>query len=303
MRLHPREIREVLNTASRQYGLISHRQARHFGIDDNRIHLLLRRREWGRLLPDVYTVRDACADRAASGIGGLRRAVKAAQLALGPGAVASGPTAARLWGMEGLPAWNGGAVHMNVPASCRRVRPPGVRTSTWYVGRHEVACREGLPLTEPARTLRDTVLCVDRDTAVSLMDSALAQGLITGRRLFEQPRLNEARAGGADSERWWWLADPRARSPLETRARLICADAGVSPDDLYHPVPLPGGGTAHAPLWWERGPVVADPDRRLSPDQDRALRRARPGLRLLRFTTDDLARPQALVAAVSEALR
>src|SRR5690606_41308685 len=129
MRLHPREIREVLDPASRPYGLISHRQARPFGIDDNRIHLLLRRREWGRLLPDVFTVRDACADRAASGIGGLRRAVKAAQLALGPVVVASAPTAARLWGMEGLPAWNGGAVHMNVPASCRPGRPPGLRSS------------------------------------------------------------------------------------------------------------------------------------------------------------------------------
>ncbi|MDA2811714.1 transcriptional regulator [Nocardiopsis sp. RSe5-2] len=308
MRMRPSEISQVMSTAASQYGLISHRQALCCGLDDTRIHRLLRRREWVCALPDVYAVRPLAAgtdsSRSADGVR-LRRAVKAAQLALGPAAVASGPTAARLWGVQGLPRWDGREVHIALPAPCGRGADlPGVRTSTLIVGRHEADRKDRLRLTSPGRTLRDTVPTVDRATAVALMDSALYRGLLTWRELLAQPSLNACRPGAEASEPWWGLADPRASTPLETRIRLLCTDAGLPPDDLYPQElvdgkgPLPGR-PVWAPLWWRKGALIVDPVGAVPPRLQEELEAARRPMTVLRPTWDDLARPGALTEAVA----
>ncbi|WP_026128504.1 transcriptional regulator [Nocardiopsis halophila] len=310
MRIRETEISNVMTTAAAQYGLISHRQALSCGLDDTRIHRLLRRREWVIALPDVYAVRSLSAGaegaRGADGVR-LRRAVKAAQLALGPAAVASGPTAARLWGIKGLPRWNGREVHITLPAPCGAPDLPGVRIGTRLVGRHEAARKDRLRVTAPGRTLRDTVLCTDRATAVALMDSALNRGLLPWRELLAQPTLNACRPGAEASEPWWRLADPRATTPLETRIRLLCTDAGVPPDDLYPQGPAEGGDplpgrAVRAPLWWRRGPLIVDPVGAVPPRLAEELEAARPTATVLRPTWDDLARPEVLVGAVAGAL-
>ncbi|GAB3494007.1 hypothetical protein GCM10027440_44990 [Nocardiopsis coralliicola] len=296
--LRTADLTDLLDTARGQYGLVSHRQARDHGVDDTGVHLLLRRREWAAALPGVYAVRPVLEGARPDP---LRRAATAARLAVGPSAVVCGTTAARMWGMRGLPPWDGRTVHVSVPAALRPPALPGVRAHHWSVARSETADLAGIRLTRPDRTLRDAVLALDRATAVCLMDSAVSAGLLRWRELDAQPALCGQRPGGAASRGWWLLADPRARSPEETRIRLACADAGLCPDGLYHPLHLPGQAVLFAPLWWACG-AVADPCGFLAPEERALLGRARPDVRFVEFTAADLIGPAGIVRAAGRVL-
>ncbi|PSK99018.1 putative AbiEi antitoxin of type IV toxin-antitoxin system [Murinocardiopsis flavida] len=298
-----------MRTAAAQHGLVTRRQAFFQGLNDTGIKRLLREGRLQRWHPGVYAVRALTGEGSAAG--DLRTAVMAAQLAIGPAAVAVGPTAASLWGMQGLAARDGGPVHVSVPGSARFLLS-GVAVNAGAVHADETVRRAGIRITTPGRTLRDTVLSTPREVAVSLMDSARNGGMLSEAEFASLRSANAGRRGQRASAPWWALSDPRAQSPLETRIRLICTDADLPPDDLQHPLRLPGGrSTAYGDLWWDRGPVLVEADGagpHSRPDalfRDRhrqnALLHAYPGLRLLRFSWRDLRHPRALVAEIARA--
>ncbi|QBI56493.1 hypothetical protein EKD16_23735 [Streptomonospora litoralis] len=291
--------------AAGQYGVISRAQALRCGIDRLQLRRLLYRGTWVRAYHGVYRVPGI---ERGTGRGRLLSATAAAQLALGPAAFVSAETAARLWGMQGLPPWDG-VVHMTVPGADRRSGVSGITVHTWATDRAEITGRGGVRATSPGRTLRDTVLQVDRATALCLLDSALNRQLVAADALPGLAAANSRRPGATRTRPWWGLADGRAQSPLETRIRLLCADGGLPPDALQYPFyDVRGRLIAVGDLWWEDLRLLVEADGRgphelpgaLLHDRRRqnALQLACPGIRIARFTWADLEHPSYIPGAV-----
>ncbi|QBI56464.1 type IV toxin-antitoxin system AbiEi family antitoxin domain-containing protein [Streptomonospora litoralis] len=301
---------EAQRIAASQYGVISSEQVRRCGLSRRTLRSLLNRGRWVRMHHGVYLDRGTGGGTAR---GRFLSAAMAAQLALGPAAFASAETAARLWGMQGLPPWDG-AVHMTIPGRGSRRRVPGITLHTWATDRGEFTTRGGMRATVPGRTLRDTVLRVDRVTAVCLLDSALNRQLVAADELPGLAAANSDRAGCARSLPWWGMADGRAQSPLETRIRLICGDGGLPPDDLQHPFyDARGHLIAVGDLWWAERRLLVEADGRgphelpeaLLHDRRRqnALAAAHPDVRIVRFTWADLRHPGYILDVVGSAGR
>ncbi|MDA2809491.1 type IV toxin-antitoxin system AbiEi family antitoxin domain-containing protein [Nocardiopsis sp. RSe5-2] len=304
------DLRHAHRTASCQYGLITADQARACGLSRTDIRRLLEARRWRTAfaLPGVYCVHPFPPFPAArrAPLLPLFRHAQAAQLALGPRAVASGTTAALLWGLRGLQGL-GHPLHFTLPHPPKAVNPAHIRTNTWRIAPREVTVRHGLRITVPERTLRDAVLQSDRDTAVALMDSAVHLGLVSADHLPALEAANAGRPGCRRSREWWPLSDGRAQNPLQTRIRLACTDAGIPPDDLQRPLPLPDGNTAYAHLWWNSGPVAVEAPwsslTRADCARHKAILDTHPDAHLLRISRRDLPDLDEVVKTISEALR
>ncbi|WP_017624018.1 type IV toxin-antitoxin system AbiEi family antitoxin domain-containing protein [Nocardiopsis chromatogenes] len=304
------DLRRAHRTASCQYGLITADQARACGLSRTDIRRLLDAHRWRTAfaLPGVYCVRPFPEARSAPLLPLFRHA-QAAQLALGPRAVASGATAARLWGLQGSQSLQvrEHPLHFTLPRPPKAVDPAHIRTNTWRIAPREVTLRHGLRITTSERTLRDAVLHSDRDTAVALMDSAIHLGLVSADRLPALAAANSGRPGCRRSRAWWPLSDGRAENPVQTRIRLACTDAGIPPDELQHPLPLADGSTTYANLWWNRGPVAVEapssPLTRADCARHKAILTTHPEVRLLRFGRRDLRDLDEVVMAIADALR
>ncbi len=162
-----------------------------------------------------------------------RRAALLALLAHGPSAVAVGQCALALLGVQGLP--------MNIrpevwlPPGSPRVARAGIVVRcyrrpfpTFTVGEFQVAA--------PRWALAQAVPELGRDAAVAVLDSSVQRGLVGHGELGEVARLCRFRTGAPSVRAWLGLVDGRSQSPLETRARLECVDAGVPPDELQVPI-------------------------------------------------------------------
>ncbi|GAB3723358.1 DUF559 domain-containing protein [Nocardiopsis nanhaiensis] len=300
----------ALAIAARQHGVLSWEQAHHAGVTKSDARRLIRNGEWGRPHTGVYSVRSLTVS--SSSDTHLRSATMAAQLALGPNSFAGGETAVRLWGMQGLPRWDGRTVHMVIPALGAQRHHYRITLHSWQVRPNEISTVSGIRLTDPGRTLRDTLLRVDRETAVCLMDSALHQGLILEEEIEELELANRGRKGCVKVRRWWPLADGHSASPLETRVRLTCVDGGIPPTSLQHRFRDGHGRTIGiADFWWEELQLIGEADglgphslpQALLRDRERqnALQRWHPGVRIVRFTWEDLKRPQYILASIARA--
>lgn len=241
-----------------------------------------------------------------------RRAAMLALLAHGPTAVSVGPCALALLGVQGLPATIRPEVAL--PHGTARARWDGIvvrrfdgAMPTYRVGGFRVA--------SPAWALTQAVCELGRDHAVAVLDSAIHRGLLPPDRLGEVARLARGRRGAARLAGWWSLVDGRSESPLETRARLRCADAGVPPDELQVPVRDEAGRiVARGDLGWRlRGGrwLVAEVDGAGPHGTPDALFRDRwrqnavvatGRVDLLRFTAADVAHETSVPAAIRDHL-
>ncbi|WP_017609502.1 hypothetical protein [Nocardiopsis xinjiangensis] len=301
----------ALAIADEQHGVISGHQARYAGLSHSDLRGLKRNGTLGHPYTGVYSVR-SLVDRSDTD-GFLRTSVMAAQLALGPRSFAGAETAAHLWGMQGLPRWDGHTVHMVVPGPGTKRHRPHITLHTWEIAPGETTTLDGLlRVTTPGRSLCDTLLGVDRETAVCLMDSALNQALVREEDLEALALANRNRKGCVRTYPWWFLADGRAESPLETRVRLACTDAGFPPTGLQHRF-VDGSGRliAVADLWWEDLRLLGEADglgphsrpEMLARDRTRqnALQLHYPEVRIVRFTWQDLARPAYITSVLARA--
>ncbi|PSK92312.1 putative AbiEi antitoxin of type IV toxin-antitoxin system [Murinocardiopsis flavida] len=302
------ELSNANSLAASQHWVLSRAQALGCGLSPAQIASLVRSRRWRRLRPGVYLARG---DPAPS----LAARVVAVQLAYGPRSVAVGPTAARLWRIQGLlPGPGYDHLHLSVAGRGSSRGGDGLRLHGWTVPPGEITMRGGIRLTTPARTLRDTVLCTDRHSAVSAIDSALYQGLVAPADLPALAEANAGRPGAPRSRPWWALADPRAQSTFESRLRLICVDAGIAPETLQYPVrDSTGAPVGYVDLAWPGRGVAAEADGtgpHTLPDALFGDRRRQNGIAvaperlvLLRFAWRDLGRPAEIAAMIRAALR
>lgn len=234
-----------------------------------------------------------------------RRAAWLALLALGPDrAVATGLCALALHGVHGLPQ----QIRPEAALPGGSARNPGGAVAVRCVDPGPVVVAGGGRAVDVRHALADAVCVLPRDHAVAVVDSALHLRLLDELELAEVRALAQGRRGCRRAAGWWDLVDGRAESPLETRARLQCHDAGVPPHDLQVLV-RDGAGrvVARADLgWWlpDGRLLVVEIDgvgphgtpEALYRDRERQNAVVATGALLLRFTAADVRRGVVPVA-------
>ncbi|QSB14658.1 type IV toxin-antitoxin system AbiEi family antitoxin domain-containing protein [Natronosporangium hydrolyticum] len=299
---------QVLTLASKQDGIVTARQCRQLGISPAEIKARCRSGRWRRIYRGTYLVMGASVAELPA-----RVRTRAGLLAAGPHSVAVLSTAAAVHGIEGLPPPDG-QVHLSLPgehARARRIIDRQLALHQLAIKPAEITKVDGLMVTTPLRTVADLILRVGRFSAVSIMDSALHQQLISEAEFATLPQLIAGRRGAVQTKTWVPAADARAASPLETRVRLRCADGGVAPDVLQYPVlDLDGELLGIADFAWlgarvlgeaDGGEVHSRPDA-LFRDRWRQNALANAGWRIIRFTWEDTLRPGYIPYVVRQAL-
>jgi very-short-patch-repair endonuclease len=136
----------VAELATRQYGVVSRAQLLELEVGYRGVDHWIARRLLHPMHRGVYSVGQPLRTREATWI--------AAVLAAGPGAVLSHRSAAALWGMrDSAPA----TVEVIAPRQCRR---PGIRAHHLVLPADEITTENGIPVTNPARTLFDLAAVV-----------------------------------------------------------------------------------------------------------------------------------------------
>ncbi|MCL2594299.1 MAG: hypothetical protein FWD83_02080 [Promicromonosporaceae bacterium] len=151
---------------------------------------------------------------------------------------------------------------------------------------------------------------LDRLSAVACMDSALNQRLISPGELVEAHQYARGRRGVLKTHRWWFEANGRSESPLETAARLECCDHSIPPDALQHEAVDTAGIRRRLDLAWflpDGSTLAAEIDGREFHDglaaayTDRVRQNsliAGGDLTILRFTHRDLLTPGQVASTV-----
>jgi very-short-patch-repair endonuclease len=174
-------------------GLITRADALAIGLTPKQIEGRLDRREWESLFPKVY--------RATASQRSAHQTLRAACLAGGPGAVASHQSAAWLLGLLARPP---ATPHITTRAGDRHgQRLPGVivHRST-DLDRGQTKVTKGIPHTDALRTLVDLGATVSIDALTDAVDRALADRLVTIRRLArELDRVGRSGRRGAGALR------------------------------------------------------------------------------------------------------
>ncbi|QVQ51747.1 type IV toxin-antitoxin system AbiEi family antitoxin domain-containing protein [Spiractinospora alimapuensis] len=184
--------------AGQQHGVVSREQAVAHGMSIPQIGYRLKRGYWLSVHHGVYRIRRMTANTER---GRLHSAVKAGQLIAGPAAVAVGETAARLWGLQGLPPWRGEVVLAGKRS--KTYAGARVRLHSWSIEENEIQRRNGVRITTIRRTLRDLMSTQGRDIAVSLVDSALNRQAVRGEHLLREVSATGGRQPDGRLRRSW----------------------------------------------------------------------------------------------------
>ena len=243
--------------AAMQHGVVSIAQARAAGVPDESIRTRVRRGEYRRLQRGVLLI-DA---QLYPEVPWMTRAF-ASQLRHGPQAVIGVGSATRRLGIAGADT-DERIIDVVLPPGTERHQVPGIALHFWPLSPDEVMELGGLRVTTATRTLADLALHVPRNCAVSAMDSALHQNLVTPDELQLAKALTRGRPLCRKADEWWDLADGRSESPLETWSRLDCIDGGVAPDDLqWNVLAHDGRFLGRADMAWKkrRRALVAEAD-------------------------------------------
>lgn len=261
--------------AAVQDGLVTAQQAQADGLRLADLGSEVRSGRWRAMLRGVYLVD---ADMYADGVA-ARVWWRAALLAHGPDTCLVAGTAARALGIQGLPlseplveiAHTGGmprrlrrAAESDPPTIAAIVGGPAVMVRQLVVSPDEFVEFDGLRVRHPRHTIVDAAIELDRARALSVMDSALHQQLVTPAELALAILAAKGRPGIQQLRPLAAYADGRAESPVESRVRLCCIDGRVAPDDLQYAV-RDGQGhiVAVGDLGWHRHrsrPLLAEAD-------------------------------------------
>jgi hypothetical protein len=306
--------------AAQQDWLISASQAMSRGLSRQDIRQLVRRGEWLAVTRGIYVIdADLYAD-------GLQPRVwwRAALLAHGPQSFLVASTALRAFGVAGL-VGHETAIEIAVPegvsvrkrqtTSTQYTTPDGpeILVRQLVVPSGQVVAHDGLRVRAIVPSLADVGLNASRPVGLSLLDSALHQGLITPSDLGKIERLGRARRGAVKLRALLGLADGRAESPLESRVRLDCIDGHLPPQQLQYPIRDEYGNLiAIGDFAWlsRRRPLIGEADgadvhalpQAVYRDRLRGNALTARGCDTIRFTWADAVQPGRIVAAVRAAL-
>lgn len=278
--------------ADLQGGLVTYAQAVAAGIQRSDVGYLVRRGAWDRVRRGLY---------AEVGSGAAGR-VSAALMATGSRAVASHGSAAMLLGLSLLRETNPQLSVLTVPPGGRGHRDlPAVHVHRARLPREHVTMAQDLPVTTAARTLVDLTRSLSLRDGLVAMDAALHAHQVTREKL---------EAVLADCRGWPWirraasaveLADPAAESALESLSRLFFLSTTFPPRRRSTSCVRVVASSRELDFWWESRRVAGEADGMgkyatladLHREKQRQERIEALGVRVVRRTWDDIARPQA----------
>ncbi|GAA1876011.1 type IV toxin-antitoxin system AbiEi family antitoxin domain-containing protein [Myceligenerans crystallogenes] len=226
----PEVPRGLLAVAREQLGLVNVSQCEAHGVTDHRRRRLVALGGWKRLAHGVYDTGQADLSRHPLDAA-RRRKVWLGQLARPRGAIL-GAGALVAAGVAGVPA--DFVVEMAFPGRSHYRSRAGIKVRQIEVGPHVTmfggirAVTLDLALAQAAGSLArgEWLACADNAVRRGLVDPELGEVRHHMKRL----RMPQALRDLAN------LVDSRAESPIESRARLRCIDAGLVPDDLQREV-------------------------------------------------------------------
>ncbi|WP_245177119.1 type IV toxin-antitoxin system AbiEi family antitoxin [Geodermatophilus sp. DF01_2] len=259
----------------------------------------LRSSAWRRLYPDVY----ACA--------GLEvthaiRALAVTRLLL-PGAVASGRSAAALWGVDARTPEDD--VEVTVPPACRGGAVTGVRVTRRPLPADAVTRTRAVPVTTPLRTALDLARTLPPVDAVVALDALVRTGLVG----LADVRGAVATATGRGCRRARDAAaraDGLAESPQETRLRLVLHASTLPPPVAQHTVrDAEGRFVARVDFAWPEHRLAVEYEgawhgqpQNVARDRARLNRLTAAGWRVVFVTAADVYRPAQLLTRIAAAL-
>ena len=196
--------------ATLQHGLVTRAQALEAGLSPSAIARRVSDGAWESVFPGVYRIRPAPWTE--------RSALLAAVLAAGPTAVASHRSAGWLWGMTGVAHGaaevtrsDGGRTRL-LGVECHRTQP---------LGPADVAVRDAIPVTSPARTLVDLGAAVSPYVLDLAFNDALRKRLCKIDDVERAYETKAARPGTAALRvliETWRPGDERTDTQLESKA-------------------------------------------------------------------------------------
>jgi hypothetical protein len=246
-----------------------------------------------RTLPDVFDIR-----------------CDAAFLALPERAVLSHRAAAAWYGCP-LPDRSPVAVEVTVPAGTVLPQLQAVRAHAARLEADDVRSFRGRAVTSPARTVLDLAAELSLVDLVAVADSLLARGLVTREALEAMVDGAARRRGVRRARRALELVEPRTRSAMETRVRVLLILAGLPrPECNVDVFDAEGQWVATVDFLYRDQRIVIEYDGRHHGEEDQRVydlaRRntlTRAGYVILHFSARDVLRwPERLVAEVREAL-
>lgn len=223
-----------------------------------------------------------------------------------PGAVASGRTAAVLWGVD--LAGPDDDVEVTVRPHVRAGAVAGVRLTRRSLAPEEVVVRRGVPITEPLRTALDLARIRPPDEAVVALDRFLLPGLV----FLDEVRSAAVVTTGRDCRRIRAVADQAdglAESPQETRLRLLLGRSDLPSPLAQHSVRSGGVFLARVDFAWPAQKLALEYEglwhgerQHVARDRQRLNRLTAAGWRVIFVTAADLRDPARLLARIRLAL-
>jgi hypothetical protein len=257
----------------------------------------LRGRTWRRLLHDVYVHAEVPVTH--------RLRVEAACLLL-PDAIATGRSAAVLWGVE--LAGPADAVEVTLPPSAGPRRLPGITVRRATIPPEHRWHRSGVPVTTPEATAVRLAVALAGDDAVVAVDRMVASGIVDLAPVRALASVTRG-PGSARARAVCALADGLAGSPQETRLRLLMARARLPPPVAQYVVLHEGRFVARVDFGWPDRRVAVEydglwhaGDGQFAKDRRRLNRLRAAGWTVVFVTAAQLHRPEELVAEIAAAL-
>ena len=267
--MHRRD-RAIVRIAARQHGLVTTAQLEAAGVDRRAVARRVARGWLVRRHRGVYQVRPVAARYGRE---------MAAVLAIGEDAVLSHQSAAAIWGFR---AAYDGDVHVTVERRGRRSRP-GIRVHQTLS--LNAVVHNGLPVTTPARTLKDLARHVTRDELERAEEQAHILGLVIADGDERFPEFT--------------------RSENERRLKALCKAAGL-------PLPLMNARVEgwEVDAYWPAHKLVVEVDgwryhrtrRRFESDRRKDAALTTAGYRVVRITARRLRHEPLAVSAQFGAL-
>ena len=291
--------RKIAEVAGSQHGVVSRRQLLAAGVTKNAITGRLADRRLHQLHRGVYAV----------GASRPRETGRylAAVLACGEGALLSHRCAAGLWGMAPTPS---GTIDVTVARRGARPQPGIALHRTRSLHRDDIAQRDRIPCTSPARTLVDLAAVARPHQLERALELAQHERIFDARAIAAALTRARGRPGTGPLRR---LLDelpdepPPKRTELERRFLRLVRDATL-------PIPIVRGqiGIYEVDFQWPSHRLVVETDGRKTHGTDQAFEEDRrrdlylrlAGWDVMRFTWRQVtADPERVVAALSGRLR
>ncbi|WP_242653995.1 endonuclease domain-containing protein [Klenkia soli] len=227
-------------------------------------------------------------------------------IALVPGAVVSGRTAARLLGLD-LGPLGGEPVELTVPSTQGGWSVPGIRVRRRDLPDGSVSLVDGVQVTSPVVTAVDLAARLPYGSAVRVLDQFVAARL-AGLEALRAEAARRSGPGSARARRAASAADGLAGSPPETTLRLLLGGSGLPPAVAQVEVRDRGGRfVARVDFGWPELRFAVEYDGaghvdRLAHDRRRLNALQAAGWRVFFVTAADMRDPERLVLRIAAAM-